>query len=105
MLQFGGLPQWWPPSHALQWHEQPEPALVTDAGIVDQLLCGSDHPAGGSRVRNRGQLSTYDDFTIDRITLEIKESRPRSAMNAANAAPWAVSSGAVCRRLPELTVG
>lgn len=44
-------------------------------------------PAGGSRVRNRGQLSTYDDFTIDRITLEIKESRPRSPTNAAKATP------------------
>jgi hypothetical protein len=37
MLQFGGLPQWWPPSHALQWQLQPEPAFACDTGIVDQL--------------------------------------------------------------------
>src|SRR4029079_2468722 len=43
MLQFGGLPQWWPPSHALQCKLHPEPALASDARIVDQLLCCSDH--------------------------------------------------------------
>jgi hypothetical protein len=43
MLQFGGLPQWCPPSHALQWQLQPEPALTSDARIADQLLCRSDH--------------------------------------------------------------
>jgi hypothetical protein len=62
MLQLGGLPQWCPPSQALQWQEQPDPALASDARIADH-----------SSVGEHERISTYADFTILRRTVEIKK--------------------------------
>jgi hypothetical protein len=57
MLQFGGLPQWWPLSQALQWQLQPEPALASDARIIDQLLGCSDHRRGWEQSSLRTHIN------------------------------------------------
>jgi hypothetical protein len=46
ILQLGGLPQWWPPSQALQWQLQPDPAFVFEISvtrIADHLPISLDY--------------------------------------------------------------
>src|SRR6478736_2862294 len=53
-LQFGGFPQWCPPSHAL--HLQVQPPLACETRIAIHLC-------------RLGQTSTYDYFSLVRFTL------------------------------------
>lgn len=70
-LQFGGFPQWWPPSQALQ--RQVQDPLVA-MRIVVQLLTVRVPPEGRQQTPEYGWTSTYNDLTIVRPTVKIKDS-------------------------------